>query len=225
MTVRQRAIAPVDKQERHDAILDAAERLLVRSPDRVASVAEVAEEAGLAKGTVYLYFQGKEELLLAVHERAVDAFFAALCARLDRAEPMTSDDLLALTMERLVRPPLFLPLAARCFALMGQAVPAETLAAFHERMAARLERAGAGLERHFPGLAPGEGMAKLRHSFALIMGLWQMSVASGCGAQPSAGAAAKATPRSSSATAWSYSDELARALTGLWATVAVPKEH
>jgi len=55
------------------------------------------------------------------------------------------------------------------------------------------------------------------------MGLWQMSVASGCGAQPSAGAVAKGTPSSSSAMAWSYPEELARALTGLWATVAAPK--
>ena len=53
------------------------ERLLLRSPDRVANVAEVADEAGLAKGTVYLYFPSKEELLLALHERNIDGFFRA----------------------------------------------------------------------------------------------------------------------------------------------------
>ncbi len=41
MAIRQRAIQAEDKQERHEAILDAAERLLLRSPDRVASVSEV----------------------------------------------------------------------------------------------------------------------------------------------------------------------------------------
>ena len=65
MVIRQRAIQAEDKQERHHAILDAAERLLLRSPERIANVAEVADEAGLAKGTVYLYFPSKEELLLA----------------------------------------------------------------------------------------------------------------------------------------------------------------
>ncbi len=75
MVIRQRAIQAEDKQERHDAILDAAQRLLLRSPERVANVAEVAEEARLAKGTVYLYFPSKEELLLALHERNVDGFF------------------------------------------------------------------------------------------------------------------------------------------------------
>ena len=39
----------------------------------MANVAEVAESAGLAKSTVYLYFPGKEEMLLALHERHVDA--------------------------------------------------------------------------------------------------------------------------------------------------------
>ena len=78
MVIRQRAVHSEDKQERHDAILDAAERLLERAPERVANVAEVADEAGLAKGTVYLYFPSKDELLLAVHERRVDEFFRAL---------------------------------------------------------------------------------------------------------------------------------------------------
>ena len=66
MIIRQRAIQVEDKQERYQAILDAAERVLMRSPDQSANVAEVAEAAGLAKGTVYLYFQSKEELLLAL---------------------------------------------------------------------------------------------------------------------------------------------------------------
>ena len=47
-----------------------------------ASVAEVAQEARLAKGTVYLYFRSKEELLLAVHERGIDRFFRAVDALL-----------------------------------------------------------------------------------------------------------------------------------------------
>src|SRR5664279_1381523 len=80
MVIRQRAILAEDKQERHHAILDAAEQLLLRSPEHGASVAEVAQEACLAKGTVYLYFRSKEELLLAVHERGIDRFFRAVDA-------------------------------------------------------------------------------------------------------------------------------------------------
>jgi AcrR family transcriptional regulator len=209
MVIRQRAIQAEDKQERHQAILDAAARLLARSPDRIANMADVADEAGVAKGTVYLYFPSKEELLLAVHERNIDGFFRALIARLESDEPVRIQDVLALTHEHIVEPPLFLPLAARCFGLMAQSIPPEPALAFKQRMAERLMRAGAGLERHFDQLKPGAGLALLRHSYALILGLWQMSGQSYCPGSP-------ADTMPPPALAYSYPEELDRALIALW---------
>src|SRR5258708_29818589 len=161
MAIRQRAIQTEDKQERHNAILDALERLLSRSPNRVANVAEVADEAGLANGTVYLYFPSKEELLLALHERNIDAFFSALITLWEAAGPVTIDDVGPLTQRYMIDAPLSLQLASRCFSMLEQNVPAETAAAFGARMSDRLGRAGAGLERHFPGLRPGDGVVLL----------------------------------------------------------------
>ncbi len=220
MAIRQRAIQAEDKQERQQAILDAAARLLARSPERIANVAEVADEAGLAKGTVYLYFPSKEELLLAVHERNIDGFFRALIDRLADATPVTVGDVLALTHKHIVEPPLFLPLAARCFGMMGQGVPVEAALAFKQRMAGRLSAAGAGLERHFTELAPGHGVALLRHSYALIIGLWQMSPA----AQAHDMACPLQVPGGSSPIFdYDYAAELDRALLALWAgTVGRP---
>lgn len=214
MVIRQRAIQAEDKQERHHAILDAAERLLERSPERIANVAEVADEAGLAKGTVYLYFPSKEELLLAVHERNIDGFFSALIERLDGDAAVDVNDVLALTHRYMVEPPLFLPLAARCFGMMGQGVPPDVVLAFKGRMADRLQRAGAGLERHFPDLREGGGLALLRHSYALIIGLWQMSgsaPANGATCSPAGGA--EMPPEFT----YAYPAELDRALLALWA--------
>src|SRR3954468_8007078 len=102
MAIRQRAIHSEDKFERHHAILDAAERLLVRTPVRVANMAEVADEAGLAKGTVYLYFPSKDELLLALHERHVDDFFKALVDTLQREQAVSMDRLIELTQTHIV---------------------------------------------------------------------------------------------------------------------------
>jgi len=211
MVIRQRAIQAEDKQERHDAILDAAARLLERSPERIANMADVADEAGLAKGTVYLYFPSKEELLLAVHERNIDGFFRALIDRLERGAPVAIADVLALTHEHIVDPPLFLPLAARCFGMMAQGVPPEAALAFKQRMAERLMRAGAGLERHFRELAPGDGIALLRHSYALILGLWQMIGESG-GHCPTSAGPGEVPP----IFAISYPADLDRALVALW---------
>jgi AcrR family transcriptional regulator len=211
MVIRQRAIQAEAKQERHHAILDAAERLLSRSKDRMANVAEVADEAGLAKGTVYLYFPSKEELLLAVHERNIDGFFRELIACLEGDGEVAIDDILVLTHRHMVEPPLFLPLAARCFGMMGQGMPPEAAYAFKQRMAQRLQRAGAGLERHFPDLRDGGGVGLLRHSYALIIGLWQMSGDSaGGGCVPDLAAAEPVV------FGWQYPDELDRAMRALW---------
>ena len=212
MVIRQRAIQAEDKRERHDAILDAAERVLLHSPERVASVAEVADDAGLAKGTVYLYFPSKEELLLAVHERRIDAFFRDVIELVEGKTPVSIDSMLVLTRRHLVEPPLFLPLASRCFGMMAHSLPVDAAMAFKQRMAGRLERAGAGLERHFATLLPGGGVALLRRSYALILGLWQMSVtASGESAM-----CALARPGVSPVFAWSYAAELDVALRALW---------
>jgi len=223
MVIRQRAMQAEDKRERYDAILDAAERVLLRSPDRVVNVADVADEAGLAKGTVYLYFPGKEELLLALHERNIDAFFRPLIERLESPAPVTFQDVGALTREYIVAPPLFLPLASRCLGLMAQAIPEEAAVAFHERMMTRLLRAGAGLERHFPQLKPGAGLALLRHSYALIIGLWQMYGSKGDALNcPVTGLVLEGRLDGFGT---NYADELERALSELWSGALARREQ
>lgn len=50
------------KRERRDAIVDAAVTVFAREGFGGAGIDAVAREAGVAKGTVYLYFKSKEEL-------------------------------------------------------------------------------------------------------------------------------------------------------------------
>jgi AcrR family transcriptional regulator len=213
MALRCRAVAAEDKEERRDAILDAAEHLLRGAPERVANVADVAARAGLAKGTVYLYFSNKEDLLLAVHERRVEDFFLDLFDLLERAPGVEFADIFAVVRSHLVDNPLFLPLAARCLGFMAQSLSPTASAAFKQRMAARLARGGAGIERHFPAVAsePGRGVATLRRGYSLVIGLWEVSAAVSdgrFGALPRAG-----TPPE---LVWSYPEELEAALRSLW---------
>ena len=174
MNVKLRAIHTEDKEKRRHAILDATERLLLAHSQRVASVDEVAAEAGLAKGTVYLYFPSKEELLLALHERQTQTYFTALLDMLARKKQVTVDDMLAVVRLYIVQPPCFLPLASLCFGLMEKSVPIEAAGAFKARTVQWLERSSRSLERHFPSLAKGQGVTFLIHSYALIVGLWQI---------------------------------------------------
>ena len=64
------AIAP--KEAVKDAILDATDRLLARYGYRKMTVEDIAHEAGIGKGTIYLHFSSKEEVVLSHVDRIVD---------------------------------------------------------------------------------------------------------------------------------------------------------
>src|SRR5678815_1427507 len=131
--LKQRAIGTEDKEVRRQAILDAAERLFVKHPERMASVSEVAESAGLGKGTVYLYFPSKEEMLLALHERHVAAFFEELTSLLERPGPHSFDAIFAVVRKHIVRSPDYLPLTSICFGLMDREISLERAVEFKVR--------------------------------------------------------------------------------------------
>lgn len=58
-----------EKKERRSAIIDAAERVFFRKGFEAATMDEVAAEAELSKGTLYLYFKSKDELFIALSGR------------------------------------------------------------------------------------------------------------------------------------------------------------
>lgn len=55
-----------EKERRRNDIIDAAEQVFFTKGRTVATMDDVAEEAELSKGTLYLYFKNKEDLYLAV---------------------------------------------------------------------------------------------------------------------------------------------------------------
>lgn len=63
---------------RREQILDAAEAVLLERGLAATTVADVAAAASVAKGTVYLYFQSKTELLAGLRARYLERLIAAL---------------------------------------------------------------------------------------------------------------------------------------------------
>lgn len=206
--MRKRAIQPEEKEQRRQAILDAARELWLTQPNRVACVAEVAEAAGLAKGTVYLYFASKEELLLALFERMVDQYFDALLERC-AAGPLDLTDLLEVTRLHLVEVPGYLPLAALAQGFTERQLPPAAVSDFHLRMARRLERGAEGLLRHFPLGTPDQAAELLNASYALILGLWSLR-------QPVQGLPELQQEPALAAVTGDYFPTLSRALLALW---------
>ena len=81
-TVR-RAPRSQNAGEKRDLILKAATKLFARRGFFNAQVADVAREAGVAAGTVYLYFQGKDDLLISIFERTMHEALTAVRQALD----------------------------------------------------------------------------------------------------------------------------------------------
>jgi TetR/AcrR family fatty acid metabolism transcriptional regulator len=59
------------KPEKYRAILEAAIRVFARKGFYNARVSEIAREAGVADGTIYLYFQNKDDILISLFEEGM----------------------------------------------------------------------------------------------------------------------------------------------------------
>ena len=62
--------------EKYQRILDAAISVIAENGFFQSKVAQIAQRAGVADGTVYLYFKNKEQILMAAIESAFAAFLA-----------------------------------------------------------------------------------------------------------------------------------------------------
>lgn len=77
--MQARETRPGDKRVR---ILDAAIRVFAERGFHSATVAEIAKAAGVADGTIYLYFKGKDDLLLRLFDEKMTELLAEARAAL-----------------------------------------------------------------------------------------------------------------------------------------------
>jgi len=171
---RTRAVAAQDKEQRRAAIVAAAHALVHRDPSLTFSVDALARRAGLAKGTLYLYFGSREEVLLALHLQQSHEIFDVI----ERALGVPGADarsVLAAGMVYLRAHPEFYPLAGNCRGMLDTNISESAALAFKVTIANRLAPIGERIEALYPGLALGEGAALLMNSYAFIIGLWQQA--------------------------------------------------
>jgi AcrR family transcriptional regulator len=71
-----RSLKDRQREERERLILEAAEELLAEKGYHEMSIDEIAARVGVSKGTVYLHFPSKEELVLAYLGRGMRRFIA-----------------------------------------------------------------------------------------------------------------------------------------------------
>ena len=171
-----RAITEAQKESRRAEILQVALQRFQDTPYAELSMAGTAEEAGVAKGTLYLYFKSKEQLFLAIYTQELDAWFTELDRRLGAAGGEASiAGFVALVGESLKSRPALLRLIAILHTVLEQNVDYASAHQFKTWLKARVEQSGALLEKHLPFLTSGQGAGLLLKINALVIGFQHMA--------------------------------------------------
>jgi AcrR family transcriptional regulator len=173
----RRARAVEQKAERREAILDAAERMLLQSGAYAAiRMDRIAHRLGLAKGTLYLYFDTKEALFLAVMHRAFAFFFDQAEARIEvgrSTRPAVATAILA----ALDATPALPCLASVLHTALEHNVGDAEVAAFKHFLRERVTRLGTRIDRAL-GWPGGSGAVLLLRFHVLLIGLHHVSTPS-----------------------------------------------
>lgn len=169
------ALASEDKQGRRDAILQAARALFVAGDGGLPAAAQIASAAGLAKGTVYLYFQTKEEIFAALLLAGWGALMDDVAASIIGARGRRGDKVAAFLVtyvDHLGRHPELLRLDTLGPGVLERNLDAAKLRDFKLALIGRLTSVGTVLDDALR-LDHGRGLRLLLRTYALTRGLWQ----------------------------------------------------
>jgi AcrR family transcriptional regulator len=138
MQPMQRARSETAKLTREDSILTAAEILLRQSGYDAMTMQAVATAAGLAKGTLYLYFTSRQSLVLAVYGRLFDRWIDRFAVH--QPEFTNFDGFCRDFARHYADDPLFLQLAGFANALLEPQLDREAYIKSKRRMARSVKR-------------------------------------------------------------------------------------
>lgn len=173
---KPRARREEDKQQRQQDILAAAGRLFDARDYATLRMDDIAREAGLAKGTLYLYFRTKEEVFLTLQGEQVRQWLQQAAAVLQAyPEKKIPADVFAMAfVASLQMAPRLLRLMALLHTVLEQNVERASLARFKHAMREDMEDFGPSLAARL-GLPEEQGTRLLMRLYALLVGLWQVA--------------------------------------------------
>jgi AcrR family transcriptional regulator len=171
MSTTKRAYSEEARQERETDIINSAERLLLERGYFAINMDQVAQTAGLAKGTVYLYFKTKEELFLTVFERQAVVWFDEIAQTLSESVLTPSREALAdLLVHSLADKLLLTRLVALSTVLFEYNVSLERARTHKVWIFNRLAITGKLIDEKF-NLSQGQGVELLFRTFIIVAGL------------------------------------------------------
>ena len=172
--VKRRARNDQAKLERREHLLNTARTLWAEGTFSSITMNQVASQANLAKGTTYLYFQSKEELLLALLGQELEYWFDHLDGELEQTLTHTPRSLAHLIAESLQARQELIRLLSIQGGILEQNVSETAARNFKTQLASRAARTSILLE-HALRLPASAGLELLKVINALLIGLDQLA--------------------------------------------------
>ncbi|MBN2503079.1 MAG: TetR family transcriptional regulator [Anaerolineales bacterium] len=176
---RKRAVTDSQKEQRRQTMLDAAEKRFTEAAYEVISMDEIAQQAKVAKGTLYLYFKTKEALFLALYTRVLEQWFDEIDARLGKLavaqDACTTAEFTTLVGETLSHYPILTRLMSITHSILERNIDATAALAFKQMLSMRLLHTGQLTETCLPFLKPGQGPHLFLQLYALVIGIQSMA--------------------------------------------------
>jgi AcrR family transcriptional regulator len=180
MKSRKNAISELEKLQRFQHIVDTTERLFEDSNFHEITMAKIAEKAGLAKGTLFIYFQTKEDVFLSLAEQKIKQW-SGLVANLLEDTRAKKDiqvdefiDILITSLDNKV----LVKLLAIMDDTLEQNIDFIRAVQFKTFLRGIMIDLGKSIEAIFPKLRQGDGMILLNQFFICFIGAYKVSTPS-----------------------------------------------
>lgn len=173
---KQRARSQADKDLRRTHLIAAAKHLFANASFEAVTVAQVAEHAGVAKGTAYIYFANKETLFLELVRAELSDWLTDLTAKLRRlrsADPATAVP--RLLARGVCERPTLRRLLVLLHSVIEPSIDEASAREFKLFLHALLMQAGTAIAAKLPGLSPQDAATLVLQMHALVISVTQLA--------------------------------------------------
>lgn len=179
MVGNYRARSEEQKAERRALIIDAAQKLFIKSNFHSINMNQIAEMTGVAKGTLFLYFKTKEHLFLELAREVIhnwDVRLKKLLTELISSKSLANpDDLINLFKKSSLDERQLIRLFAILGPILERNIDYDTAKEFKLFLKELVVSNGKLLEEYITNLNPGDGEKFFLYTYMLITGIQNVS--------------------------------------------------
>lgn len=173
---QQRARSAQDKDLRRAQLVEAATQLFADADFDAVTIARVAEVAGVAKGTAYIYFATKEALFLELVRAELTVWLNELVRKLQGLRTPNPTDAVPAAMARsMVARPALCRLLILLHTVIEPKIDAVSALDFKLFLRDLLTRASAEIANQLPGMRTEQAQTLVLQMHALVISIAQLS--------------------------------------------------